>query len=670
MPDAHFSIAGLELVADDFSKVSGQVIFLDFDGAEDVSYDGPVHIDGISIPAFDTSPIGLAGLEPEIIASVVGQLNDQFGPLDARFTSEQPSSAPYSTVYVGGDESAFSAFGSYVGLAEAVDVGNKNRNDEAFVYSEKLIARGDTVSTAARKIADVAAHEAAHLVGFKHDEVQHLTGHTVLSHVASETFTQDLFAIQVVEGGASYTAYLESSTAEVTSAGGNPSFSGDVILGVYDENGTRTPLLTVDGSVEWILAQDGSINQVNADGAVTLGLLDQNVSVFSGKFSVQPNQRIEDLLNDWSAPFEATYSFFGATATLDTLDFEIPEGAGLSALQLQVQGSLELNLPLGDSGGTAPKLDLGITGDNYFLFDRNGASLSGAVASLSDFDGDIKGLHVQWSDIVASFDNQAQFTHSIAGMVGGSVWRLQGKVVLPDVYNVTADFSNDNFIELRVPDQVPGEPALSSEWSIVGAISVEDVRLGSTGWGIDSAQVTFDTDNAQYSATGKISLPDGTVVDATLAFVGGEIDGINLNVNLDAPGKPLGTSGVFLQKAGGGVNGISAGAEIVVTGATTLTAGPTVSFDLPNWLDGGDAPEPVSLVSVSGDLTVDKNKISGAATVTLLDGMFDDFVFASGTLSSELNWHKGYFTSSGTIGLFDFDGAPEPGEAPNNPPLL
>jgi hypothetical protein len=42
--------------------VSGQIFYLDFDGATGVTYEGPITIEGISVPVF-TTPTGLAGQE-------------------------------------------------------------------------------------------------------------------------------------------------------------------------------------------------------------------------------------------------------------------------------------------------------------------------------------------------------------------------------------------------------------------------------------------------------------------------------------------------------------------------------------------------------------------------------------------------------------------------------
>ena len=70
-------LPGLTLV-DPSTDVTGQIIYLDFDGADDVIYNGPVTVGPFDVPAFE-APGELAGQEEAIIASVVEQLEDDVG---------------------------------------------------------------------------------------------------------------------------------------------------------------------------------------------------------------------------------------------------------------------------------------------------------------------------------------------------------------------------------------------------------------------------------------------------------------------------------------------------------------------------------------------------------------------------------------------------------------
>jgi len=93
-----------------------------------------VTVSNLDIPAFK-APTPLLGrnrksLRPFLIASM-----KQFSSVGVTFTTARPTpAAKYSTIYVGGDDSAFSQYGSFLGLAEDVDVGNQIPDDNALVF--------------------------------------------------------------------------------------------------------------------------------------------------------------------------------------------------------------------------------------------------------------------------------------------------------------------------------------------------------------------------------------------------------------------------------------------------------------------------------------------------------------------------------------------------------
>ena len=129
----------------DLSTLLGQVIYLDFDGADSVDYIGPVVVKDITIPAFDASHVGLAGYESYIINSVIEALNTRFSEVGATFTQQRPTNGPYSTIYVGGNDSAFSQHGSFFGLAQHNDTGNSDLGDVAqhwrYLFGQKQAIR-------------------------------------------------------------------------------------------------------------------------------------------------------------------------------------------------------------------------------------------------------------------------------------------------------------------------------------------------------------------------------------------------------------------------------------------------------------------------------------------------------------------------------------------------
>ncbi len=151
-------LPGLQLVDPDISSWNGQIIYLDFDGQEDVTYNGPVTV-GFDVPAFQ-GPGELTGQEQEIINQILAELEQTFAGTGIIFTTSRPAEGiEYSTIYIGGDDSVFDEYGSFLGLAEQVDVGNKNQCDEAFVFSNGL---------STKKIVSVISHELAHLLGYTH----------------------------------------------------------------------------------------------------------------------------------------------------------------------------------------------------------------------------------------------------------------------------------------------------------------------------------------------------------------------------------------------------------------------------------------------------------------------------------------------------------------------
>jgi hypothetical protein len=67
------------------------------------------------------------------------KLQETFAGSGIVFAIEQPAPGKaYSTIYVGGDGSAFTQYGGFVGLAEQVDVGNTDPGDMGLVFSDQI----------------------------------------------------------------------------------------------------------------------------------------------------------------------------------------------------------------------------------------------------------------------------------------------------------------------------------------------------------------------------------------------------------------------------------------------------------------------------------------------------------------------------------------------------
>src|SRR5262245_37462147 len=183
--ESRLDLGAMQPVSGDVSTLAGQVIYLDLDGAYDVTYEGPVRVEGIEVPAF-RGPGALGGKESEIQTALLDSLNTSFADLGVTFTTSRPDgAAEYSTIYIGGDGAAFAEAGSFYGLAEQVDVANRDRGDNAFVFADQLASFSVDETSYRVALADLVGHEARHLLGFAHQA----EGEDGLARVAAVTLT-------------------------------------------------------------------------------------------------------------------------------------------------------------------------------------------------------------------------------------------------------------------------------------------------------------------------------------------------------------------------------------------------------------------------------------------------------------------------------------------------
>ena len=188
---------GLPAAAPDPSSQPGsgpsppaQIILLVFGGALGVDYDGPISVADIDVPAF-VAPTQLSGREALIIAAIKAAVERKLAGQNVIVTLDRPvAGTDYSTIYIGGTDAAFAGYGPLYALSEKVDSGNADRNDIAFVFTASLPARGKTVAAYAEVIAEYAAHEAGHLLGYEHMRTVHThTAGDILGEVAFKPYT-------------------------------------------------------------------------------------------------------------------------------------------------------------------------------------------------------------------------------------------------------------------------------------------------------------------------------------------------------------------------------------------------------------------------------------------------------------------------------------------------
>ncbi len=183
-------LSGLHLVDPDISSWQGQIIYLDFDGERNAIYNGPITLGPFDIPALQ-APGELAGQEQAIMGAVLARLQETFAGTGVIFTTEQPIvGTEYSTIYIGGDDSAFASYGVFLGLAEQVDVGNRNPLDGGLIFSDLLA--GESAEAYRETLAGLIEHEAGHLLGYYHQDSR-WSNRSLLSGVAATVIFQDGF---------------------------------------------------------------------------------------------------------------------------------------------------------------------------------------------------------------------------------------------------------------------------------------------------------------------------------------------------------------------------------------------------------------------------------------------------------------------------------------------
>ena len=143
------------------------MVYLDIDGAQALSYGGPVTIPHLDVPAF-RAPAELNVSDEWIIQELIQRLNQQFSEMGVRFVDAQPASeSEFSTLYLGGDDDVFRPYGFFLGLAEKVDVGNVDRSDVAWVFTDNLLSIDSSLGDYLESLQLVAAHETGRLLGYE-----------------------------------------------------------------------------------------------------------------------------------------------------------------------------------------------------------------------------------------------------------------------------------------------------------------------------------------------------------------------------------------------------------------------------------------------------------------------------------------------------------------------
>jgi FG-GAP repeat protein/fibronectin type III domain protein len=306
-------LPGLELVDPNAEYSSDQTIFIDFDGAEGVSYDNDaldIHIDNLSVSD--------SGLSEEEQFEIITILNTTFVGTGVSFTIEVPTDEEYSTIYVGVTTSQSGEWelmtANFLGLSETIDVGNQINDDDAFIFTDNL----NSINT----ISETIVHEAGHLLGFEH-VVEPTIGE--LSDFAEVTILPDGSIKLTASDGAEYDQFGNSAGIDgdniVIGAGGDDDdgpHSGSAY--VYRWNGTaydEIKLTASDGASDdyfgFSVAVDGDNIVIGAAGADADGY---SSGVYGSAYVYRWNGTAYDEIKLTASDAEKG-DFFGSSVAVD-----------------------------------------------------------------------------------------------------------------------------------------------------------------------------------------------------------------------------------------------------------------------------------------------------------------------------------------------------------------
>ncbi len=211
------------------------------------------------------------------------------------------------------------------------------------------------------------------------------------------------------------------------------------------------------------------------------------------------------------------------------------------------------------------------------------------------------------------------------------IYKIQGKVTIPTLFNATADFSGDNFIQIS-------DTALD----VVGSLSAKDITIVPNVWEVKKAQISFDTITQEVSGQGAVYIPTGIEIGGGVGFQDGKLNFISLDAR--DLNKPIGTTGAFLQSISGNINNLANPDSIEFGGGLGITGGAKVDISLPDVIGGNFSG---SIVSLEVNGTLNKERIKGNSNIQILGGL------ATGNGEAELNWKENFLGGSGNFSILN-----------------
>ncbi|MCA9264247.1 MAG: hypothetical protein KDA60_10385, partial [Planctomycetales bacterium] len=102
------------------------------------------------------------------------------------------------------------------------------------------------------------------------------------------------------------------------------------------------------------------------------------------------------------------------------------------------------------------------------------------------------------------------------------IFKIQGRVAIPTLYDVQADFADPNFIQISTGGAV----------EVKGEISInEPIKIVPGVWELRDAKLKIDTTQNLAEASATLLIPTGIELEATVGFLNGELNVVGLTGN-------------------------------------------------------------------------------------------------------------------------------------------
>ncbi|BAY07027.1 FG-GAP-like repeat-containing protein [Calothrix sp. NIES-2098] len=222
--------------------------------------------------------------------------------------------------------------------------------------------------------------------------------------------------------------------------------------------------------------------------------------------------------------------------------------------------------------------------------------------------------------------------------------KLQGQVTLPDIFNATADFTNNNFVKISYAKDRDNKEQLKVD--VVGSIFVENIPIVPNIWEVKRASLSLDSIQNEIKGSGLLLIPTGIEIGGGMGFINGQFNYLSLQA--DQLNKPIGATGAFLQHISGEINNVAPSDPdpIEFTGGLGFTAGPKIDISVPSWFAGG-ANFSGSLFDIDLIGSLNQEQIQGNGNIKLLGGL------ATGQGNATLNWNSRFLDANLNLSIGD-----------------